>query len=766
MSRRFGSALAPLICALALVCAAAGDAQAQLRALRDAAQGGSSQPPTSAAPAAPADPRAPIQARLAELEREAGELRKRSETPLQTGALPLLEGALIADEQSALSAQLGAFDRADELARLRSEADARAAAGPSAAIPHPPPYTLADLDAAMDARDAAAQRVENAARAARAGEEALTAATAHFEASEATRRQAREAAEAEKGDDVAGARLREASRRAQLDSRVAQARRELAALELENARRELALQQQNAQLLREAVELARENLSADRTPLRERLAALDEREIARTQALERSQRAKELADQRLALVERRLEASPAPDPVLAAEAEARRTERQVAERRLTADQLLLQRIAAQRQLLQRRYEALVDTPPARELRALETELDALTADRARELRLAQARRTELEQELADARARAETEEASGAPGAAWYRRRADALAGWLVDLDGAVAELASEQRLVDRTLEDLRAHSTRGGVLAGLRALGSSIGDVWQVELFAVQDYSITVGKIAGALLLFALGVLLARVTSGLVGRVLERRAGYDHGAASAVRGLLYYSMLAVFFLFALRAMDIPLTAFTVIGGALAIGVGFGSQTVIGNFISGLILMAERPIKEGDLVEVDGTKGTVERIGPRSTRVRTFDNTHLIVPNNLFLEKTVRNMTLTNEDIRATVSVGVAYGSPLRDVERLILRAIQEQGKVLEYPEPAVFFTSFGDSALVFQAFFWIRSRDMSERYRIESDVRHQIDALLREAGITIAFPQRDVHLHAATPLEVHVVPRDPGKPA
>jgi small-conductance mechanosensitive channel len=746
---------------LALALLLAGAAGAQLKPVLEAASGTAHKPAAAAA-----DPRGAVRTRLSEIQATLSELQRRADPAGRGESFALLEAGLLTEEETALQARLAALDRADELARQQVEADARAAAGPEGAVPHPPPYTLNDVDAVSDARDAAAERAASLEQALRTAEEALGAASARHDQAETARRQAREAAEAAEQADVAtAARLRESLRQAQAESLAAEARRALAALELENTRRELALQRQSAELLRAAAALVRERMSADRAPVRERLAALDEREIATTRALETAQRAKELAEQRLAIAERRLSASPAHDAALTAEAEARRSERQLAERAVGVYQVLLQRIAAQRQLVQRRFEVLVDPPPAKERRAFEAELEALASERSRELRLAQARRVELDQELAEARARADAEEAARAPSAAWSRRRADALATWTAELDRLLGEFTADQRSVARMLDEARAQAGGGGLVVALQELASGAAQLWRTELFAVQDYSITVGKLAGAVLLFALGVGLAHLASALVGRLLQHRAGYDHGAASAVSGLVYYMLLALVFLFALRAMGIPLTAFTVIGGALALGVGFASQAVIANFISGLILLAERPIKEGDLVEIDGSRGTVERIGPRSTRVRTIDNTHLIVPNSAFLEKTIRNLTFTNEDVRASVRVGVAYGSPLREVERLLLRAIHEQGKVLEFPEPVVLFTEFADSALTFQAFFWIRSGDMGERARIESDVRHQVDALLREAGITVAFPQRDLNLRAAHPLEVRVLGGDPGEP-
>jgi potassium efflux system protein len=155
---------------------------------------------------------------------------------------------------------------------------------------------------------------------------------------------------------------------------------------------------------------------------------------------------------------------------------------------------------------------------------------------------------------------------------------------------------------------------------------------------------------------------------------------------------------------------------------------------------------------------VAGTFGQVENIGARSTRIKTFDNTHIIVPNSAFLENNVLNWTHSDNLVRIRLDVGVAYGSPTRKVEELMLAAIREHDKVVVPPEPNVLFSDFGDSALMFQAQFWIvMLRPMDQRQTL-SDLRFRIDEMFREHGITIAFPQRDVHLDAAGPLAVRLV--------
>lgn len=235
-------------------------------------------------------------------------------------------------------------------------------------------------------------------------------------------------------------------------------------------------------------------------------------------------------------------------------------------------------------------------------------------------------------------------------------------------------------------------------------------------------------------------------------------RLKLDAGAAHAVQTLSFYTLLVSFTLLALRAVHFPLTAFTVLGGAVAIGIGFGSQNVMNNFISGLILMLERPVRVRDVVEIDGSHGAIEKIGARSTQIRSTDGRHVIVPNSFFLENNVVNWTLSDDLIRARVRVGVVYGSPTRLVEQLIHRVVDEDELVLKHPKPIVIFDDFGDNSLNFDAYFWVRARAPMQVREVQSRIRFRIDDLFREHALVIAFPQRDVHLDTVAPLEVRIV--------
>ena len=201
-----------------------------------------------------------------------------------------------------------------------------------------------------------------------------------------------------------------------------------------------------------------------------------------------------------------------------------------------------------------------------------------------------------------------------------------------------------------------------------------------------------------------------------------------------------------------LRLLAIPLTAFAFVSGAIAIGVGFGAQNIINNFISGWIVIWERPIRINDFIEVSGVQGTVLEINTRSTRLRRPDGVHLIIPNSKLLEENVINWTLVDRLLRCIVRVGVAYDTSVDRVEQLVMEIVTAHDGILETPVPEVILEDLGDSALVFDVYFWVDlGGEMSAR-AIRSDVRREILNRFNAEGIKIPFPQRDIHLiHASS---------------
>jgi len=282
---------------------------------------------------------------------------------------------------------------------------------------------------------------------------------------------------------------------------------------------------------------------------------------------------------------------------------------------------------------------------------------------------------------------------------------------------------------------------------------------IWNYPLIRLSSgIEVTVGQISLTLLVVLLGLLLIKFLQRLLGRWMSK-SQVDPNVAQTIQRVVFWALLVVLFITAMGMLRIPVTALAFISGAVAIGIGFGAQNIINNLISGWILMSERPVRIGDFVELDDSnRGTVETIGNRSTRIRRIDGVHLLVPNSQMLERMVINWTLVDRRFRTTVRVGVVYGSPVRLVEKLLYQAVREHGETLDEPAPVVVFEDFGDNALIFDVYFWCEAGAERELRMIRSDIRFRIDELCAEHDIVIAFPQRDVHLYARTPIEVRTL--------
>lgn len=271
-------------------------------------------------------------------------------------------------------------------------------------------------------------------------------------------------------------------------------------------------------------------------------------------------------------------------------------------------------------------------------------------------------------------------------------------------------------------------------------------------ELFTLFDITFTSGDLVAVPLIYVVGIWLMKKLAHIATYRL-RSSGASADTIHLFKRLFYIIAGAILIVTTLDVMNVPLTAFAFLSGAVAIGVGFGAQNIINNFISGWILMWERPIRIGDFLEVDGARGTVETINTRSTRIRRVDGVHMLIPNSKLLENTVVNWTLIDNLTRTSVRVGVAYGSDCKLTARLIEQATRQQEDILTEPKPVVIFDDFGDNALMFETFFWVNATKERDLRVIRSQVRFTIDELFAEHDIVIAFPQRDVHLDGTLQL-------------
>ncbi|MGZ9066625.1 MAG: mechanosensitive ion channel domain-containing protein [Burkholderiales bacterium] len=294
--------------------------------------------------------------------------------------------------------------------------------------------------------------------------------------------------------------------------------------------------------------------------------------------------------------------------------------------------------------------------------------------------------------------------------------------------------------------------------------------DIWNYELLTIEDKvevggqtvtssrGITVGKSIGAILLFLIGLRLMIFLSARMERLLVRRFSVGEQQAKTLRRWANVLGVLALLMITLNLARIPLTVFAFAGGALAIGIGFGMQTLIKNLISGMIVLVERHVRVGDIIEVEGVTGRVTAVDIRSSTVRGFDGVESMIPNSSLLEQKVTNWTLTNAHLRRVLKVGVAYGSPVRTVERILEECAGRHAVVLKDPAPRVIFEDFGDSALVFALYFWIDLTPSTNALQVLSDLRFMIDKELREAEIVVAFPQRDIHLDTTHPIKIEVV--------
>ena len=259
-------------------------------------------------------------------------------------------------------------------------------------------------------------------------------------------------------------------------------------------------------------------------------------------------------------------------------------------------------------------------------------------------------------------------------------------------------------------------------------------------------DHGVTIGEILFAAFFIFLGFFLARwLEKKLSVRLAERsvRAEVIH----LIRRVYYTLVIAILVVTTLDLINVPLAAFAFISGALAIGVGFGAQNIINNFISGWILMWERPIRIGDWVEIGENIGVVEEINTRSTRLKRIDGVHLLLPNSKLLEDTVINWTRVDNILRSVVRVGVSYSSDVVLVKSLLEQVVRGHEGVLDKPAPQVIFEDFGDSALVFDVYFWIEMSGGRSLRGTRSELRFKIAEIFEDNGIVIAFPQQDVHI-------------------
>ncbi len=284
-----------------------------------------------------------------------------------------------------------------------------------------------------------------------------------------------------------------------------------------------------------------------------------------------------------------------------------------------------------------------------------------------------------------------------------------------------------------------------------LSILSSLLGEAqWlNMKLFNIGTADISLFLILLVIFILYIANKLSRLLKDLILPGIYEQYKLDPSVRFTFNSIFHYLIMVIAVFTSLNMIGINLNSLTVFASIFGVGIGFGMQNIAANFISGIIILFERPIKVGDRVIIDDIIGDVMEIKMRATVIRTRDNEHMIIPNSFFLEEKVINRSFGDPKIRLLLPVGVSYSSDVRLVESLLIEAahelIQKKGSLLQEPPPSVIFSDFGDSSLDFTLIVWI-DNPLGE-FRAKSDLRFSILEKFRQNDIEIPFPQRDVHM-------------------
>ncbi len=266
--------------------------------------------------------------------------------------------------------------------------------------------------------------------------------------------------------------------------------------------------------------------------------------------------------------------------------------------------------------------------------------------------------------------------------------------------------------------------------------------------IFHINEVPITlIGILVFFIIIFS-AFLISRFLRKLLNSKLADLAHIDKGINYALQRIIHYTIISIGIIVALQFIGINLGSLAVIAGFLSVGIGFGLKNITSNFISGIILLFERPISVGDRITVRDYQGDVTKINMRSTIIKTPDNVSIIVPNSYFVEQDVINWAHGDKKVRIHIPVGVAYGSNVKKVTDSLLKVANEHPKVIEKPPPTVWFNEFGNSSLNFELLVWIAKPEGI--YAIKSELNYAIDAIFRKEKIEIPFPQHDLHFKSS----------------
>ena len=284
--------------------------------------------------------------------------------------------------------------------------------------------------------------------------------------------------------------------------------------------------------------------------------------------------------------------------------------------------------------------------------------------------------------------------------------------------------------------------------------LGTQLGKYlsWFESGISIGGTKITVLNVVYLILFLIFFTFLSRIIRKALQNKVLPRTKLDIGARTSLVNVVIYAFWILAIYTGINILGINLSSLAFMAGALGVGIGFGLQNIVNNFISGIILLFDPSIQVGDMVQIGEDWGTVNRINIRTTIVQSFDNASLIIPNSQMLSNKVTNWSFKDPKVRRQVDVGVAYGSDVQKVRKILLQIVSDMPEIMDDPTPRVDFMDFGNSALIFRVRFWITSPEFW--LTAPTELRFKIDEEFKKNNIEIAFPQQDIHIRSASGLK------------
>jgi small-conductance mechanosensitive channel len=719
-----------------------------------------------------------IKQRIAELEAKLQSVKEHIDKEKQPGAknVRLQYGIsedelqryvqLLVETEAVIQLHITSLRKQASLMRLQKKNENVLTSPQDLAISLLPPYSLSELDEYLDKLEVQNRLEETAELSQEIAQKNLEDAKIIYAEAEQNLRTIREDAEQQAGkDEQTVYEFKKIAAALELD--FAEAVLSLNLVYLQNNEIEVNLAQQQRSILNEQIKLIRANLKYDEEDLQKKLnliASLRQQHNERIQSLASEQQE---VQAKWLKAKKQIESTKDRDKEIKLIAkiwlDAREAWKNTYQQAFVQTQNILRLLSFGEEIWHRRYALLQGNYTLNQLKEWRNDLESTQKSIDRLNSLVSSSQNDLQLQILKLQVTLSREKETLPPEALSHllskQKAMEKLSANNIEY---ISKLQTIEQLISRFIDEIHEKRKSIQFMDLAKAAALTIDKKLDFEIYVIDDKSITIKKILLALIILSVGLFLANLFSKFVAKRLLSKTRLDESAKAAIHKVSFFLLIIILVLYALHTVHIPFTILTLLGGAVAIGVGFGSQNLINNFISGFILMFERPIKIDDIIEVDNIIGRVQHIGTRCTQIRTQANLNILIPNSSLLEKNIINWTLSDDVVRCIVSVGVAYGSSTRETVKALKKALEEYELILKKPEPVIVFKDFGDSALIFEVYFWIQlGKGRMVKVQAESNVRYLIEKHLREADIVVAFPQQDVHLDTSKPIDMRIINGD-----